>query len=139
MELCGDLFDKVDDPKRGDYDPNAIVAHLLHELIHAVGGNEIDAVSIVAACFPNGTYETPSDYEDDIKSYCIRLLSSTNEKIVHGKYTVWNPSTGTVSKLGTPGTKAEANIGMPLFTKTSPLWNRGPNYTNKLTVGGDCT
>ncbi|MBS1913712.1 MAG: hypothetical protein JST22_17120 [Bacteroidetes bacterium] len=133
LSLCDDTIDRSINASNPNFDPNFIVEKLLHELIHASGGNEVDAISITSYCFPHKPYEDLSQYYSDIRDYCIKLLAD-GTKVIFGKYVMWSPADGSVMSLAIPGSTNTAPNGVItiLFTSQSDDWKRDRNWIQSL-------
>jgi hypothetical protein len=77
---------------------------LLHELVHACGGTELDSEAVEHHCFNgNGaTLPTSGDW-DKFKSETSSYHGNDNERV--GKYVIWNSDTGEVWGKKSDGTK----------------------------------
>jgi hypothetical protein len=70
-------------------------AVLLHEMVHACGGTELDSEAVEHACFTgNGATLPTSDDWDKFRSETDTLGGNEKERV--GKYVIWNSDTGEV-------------------------------------------
>jgi hypothetical protein len=75
---------------------------LLHELVHACGGTELDAEAVEHACFNgNGATLPFGDDWDKFRSETSELDGNAKERV--GKYAIWNSDTGEVWGKKTEG------------------------------------
>lgn len=66
---------------------------LLHELVHACGGTELDSEAVEHACFAGNGATLPSgDDWDKFRSETSELDGNEKERV--GKYAIWNSDTG---------------------------------------------
>lgn len=79
-----------------------IDAVLLHELVHAVGGDELDSEAVEHACFDGSgaTLPTSSDW-DKFRSETGKLDGNEIERV--GEFVIWNSDTGEVWGKETEG------------------------------------
>lgn len=79
-----------------------IDAVLLHELVHAVGGTELDSEAVEHACFDgNGATLPTSDDWDKFRSETSELDGNEIERV--GEFVIWNSDTGEVWGKETEG------------------------------------
>jgi len=75
---------------------------LLHELVHACGGTELDSEAAEHACFDGSGATLPfGDDWDKFKSETSALDGDEKERV--GKYVIWNSDTGEVWGKATEG------------------------------------
>lgn len=68
---------------------------LLHELVHAVGGSELDSEAVEHACF-NGNGATLPFGDDWTKFVSETSPFESNNQVRSGKYVIYNAATGEV-------------------------------------------
>lgn len=74
---------------------NRVGPVLLHELVHACGGTELDSEAVEHACFNgNGATLPFGDDWDKFRSETSALDDNEKERV--GKYVIWNSDTGEV-------------------------------------------
>lgn len=78
---------------------------ILHELIHAINGTELDAEAIENHCYRKGK-PTKLDYDKFIRK------GKKWGKLILGRYVIWNPETG--EKWINAGTLIKPKKGTPL-------------------------
>ncbi len=79
-----------------------IDAVLLHELVHAVGGTELDSEAVEFACFNgNGATLPNGDDWDKFRSETSELNGNEIERV--GEFVIWNSDTGEVWGKETEG------------------------------------
>jgi hypothetical protein len=89
-------------------DPKRIAPVLLHELVHAVDGNELDAEAIEYWCFlENGAKAPKGDDWDEFKEQSIESVTINNETEFTGTYVIWNSDTGEIWGKKADGSKKE--------------------------------
>jgi hypothetical protein len=72
-----------------------IDAVLLHELVHAVGGTELDSEAVEHACFDGSSATAPfGDDWDKFRSETGKLDGNEKERV--GEFVIWNSDTGEV-------------------------------------------
>lgn len=75
--------------------PTRVGPVLLHELVHACGGTELDAEAIEHACFVfNGATAPFGDDWDKFRSETDELNDNEKERV--GEFVIWNSDTGEV-------------------------------------------
>ena len=79
-----------------------IDAVLLHELVHAVGGTELDSEAVEHACFAGSEATAPfGDDWDLFRSETSELDGEETERV--GEFVIWNSETGEVWGKETEG------------------------------------
>ncbi|MHA1916329.1 MAG: hypothetical protein ACW986_17685 [Promethearchaeota archaeon] len=92
-------------------DPRRIEPVLLHEMVHAVEGIELDAEAIEYHCFlGNGAKAPKGDDWDMFKQESTNY--DNNDKEFEGRFVIWNSDTGQVWGKTADGRKKEP----PCFT-----------------------
>lgn len=75
--------------------PGRVGPVLLHELVHACGGTELDSEAVEHACFIGSGATLPfGDDWDKFRSETSALDGNETERV--GKYVIWNSDTGDV-------------------------------------------
>jgi|SRR5579864_1020751 hypothetical protein len=77
-----------------DFTANQVGPTVLHELTHACGGGELDAVAVENACFFANGALNPSLEWDTIKGGTSAFQG--NDSIRIGRWAIWNTQTGEV-------------------------------------------
>jgi hypothetical protein len=106
-------------------DARNLMITLLHELIHAAGGNEIDSIAIVDSCFHPQSYDSMLWYWRQIlDNYPFKKAGtgSSEIRLYQGKYVTWIPSTGEVFALVPGGVGAMIIDGKHNRTFIPPNW-----------------